>query len=85
MKYDPLNRSGGEGFHIGPSGKSEIAEEVVTEMHKISAKMCPFEAIRIIRLPEELKQDPLHRYGPNQFRLYSLPKPTMGKAVGDQH
>ena len=82
MKYDPLNRSGGEGFHIGPSGKSEIAEEVVTEMHKISAKMCPFEAIRIIRLPEELKQDPLHRYGPNQFRLYSLPKPTMGKVVG---
>jgi len=51
-------------------------------MHKISAKMCPFEAIRIIRLPEELKQDPLHRYGPNQFRLYSLPKPTMGKVVG---
>jgi ATP-binding cassette subfamily E protein 1 len=51
-------------------------------MQKISAKMCPFSAIRIIRLPEELNQEPLHRYGPNQFRLYSLPSPLPGKVVG---
>src|SRR3989338_2099720 len=82
IKYDPINRSGGEGFHIGPSGKSEIGEELVTEMHKVSAKMCPFAAIRIVKLPEELKQDPLHRFGLNQFRLYSLPKVTPGKVVG---
>src|SRR3989344_3590138 len=82
IKYNPLNRSGGEGFHIGPSGKSEIAEEVVTEMHKISAKMCPFSAIKIVKLPEELKEEPIHRYGINQFRLYNLPTPIFGKVVG---
>jgi ATP-binding cassette, sub-family E, member 1 len=82
IKYDPLNRSGGEGFHIGESGKAEIAEEVVTEMHKVSAKMCPFSAIRIVNLPDELKQEPLHSYGLNQFRLYSLPRPSVGKVVG---
>ena len=82
IKYDPLNRSGGEGFHIGPSGKSEIAEEVVTEMHKVSAKMCPFGAIRIVRLPEQLKQQPIHQYGRNQFRLFNVPTPIAGQVVG---
>ncbi len=82
IKYDPLNRSGGEGFHIGPSGKSEIAEEVVTEMHKVSAKMCPFGAIRIVRLPEQLKQQPIHQYGRNQFRLFNVPTPLAGQVVG---
>ena len=73
IKYDPLNKSGGEGFHIGPSGKSEISEEVVMEMHKISAKKCPFQAIHIINLPEKLKEEPIHKYGKNSFELFSLP------------
>ena len=82
MTYDPINRSGGEGFHIGESGKSEIDESLVTEMHKISAKMCPFSAIKIVKLPEELKEKALHSYGNNQFRLYGLPMPMFGKVVG---
>ncbi len=83
IKYDPINRSGGQGFHISEEhGKAEIGEEQVTEMHKICAKMCPFEAIKIVKLPEELDQDPIHRYGENMFRLYSLPIPIFGKVVG---
>ena len=82
MKYDPINRSGGEGFHLGEHGKAEIAEEVVTEMHKISAKMCPFDAIKIVKLPEELKHEPIHSYGTNQFRLFNLPTPLADKVVG---
>lgn len=82
MTYDPINRSGGEGFHLGESGKAEIAEEQVTEMHRISAKMCPFDAIKIVKLPEELEKEPLHRYGENQFRLYGLPTPLFGKVIG---
>ena len=82
ISYDPLNRSGGEGFHIGPLGKAEIGETVVTEMHKISAKMCPFTAIKIVKLPEALKKQPIHSYGENAFRLYSLPTPLFGRVVG---
>lgn len=82
IKYDPINRSGGEGFHIGDTEKAEIDESLVTEMHKISAKMCPFSAIKIVKLPEELKGNPLHSYGKNQFRLYGLPMPIFGKVVG---
>ena len=36
-------------------------------------KACPFDAIRIINLPEENPVDIIHRYTPNGFRLYKLP------------
>lgn len=36
-------------------------------------KACPFNAIRIINLPEENPADIIHRYTPNGFRLYKLP------------
>jgi len=36
-------------------------------------KACPFDAIRIINLPEENPADIIHRYTPNGFRLYKLP------------
>ena len=82
IKYDPLNRSGGEGFHLSEvHGKSEIDELVVMEAHKISAKMCPFEAIKIVRLPEE-KGRPIHQYGKNMFRLYDLPIPKESTITG---
>ncbi len=82
IKYDPINKSGGEGFHLGASGKSEISEEVVMEMHKICAKKCPFQAIHIVNLPERLKEDPIHKYGKNSFELYSLPIVKQNTIVG---
>src|SRR3989338_3126344 len=82
MKYDPVNKSGGEGFHLGESGKSEISEEVVTEMHKIFAKKCPFGAIHIINLPEKLNEPPVHSYGRNSFELFALPIIKENSVVG---
>lgn len=82
MNYDPVNKSGGEGFHLGPSGKSEIADSVVMEVHKICAKKCPFNAIHIINLPERLNEDPIHKYGTNAFELYSLPIVKPNTIVG---
>ena len=83
IKFDPLNRvKDGEGFHIGENKKAVISEKVVTEMHKIPAKKCPFEAIKIIKLPSELKQEPVHQYGQNEFRLFTLPVPKKETVVG---
>ncbi len=82
MKYDPINRSGGEGFHLGPSGKAEIDEKIVQEFHSICAKMCPFQAIHLVNLPEKLNEDPIHRYGQNQFELFRLPIPKKNTVVG---
>ncbi len=82
MKFDPVNRSGGEGFHLGADGKATISQEVTTQAHQICAKKCPFEAIKIVRLPQEASGKPIHQYGENGFRLYNLPIPVFGKVVG---
>src|SRR3989344_5467537 len=82
IKYCPINRSGGEGFRLSEiTGKAEIDEKLVLEAHKISAKMCPYEAIKIVNLPEE-KQQPFHQYGKNMFRLYTLPTPKGSTIIG---
>ena len=82
MKYDPINRSGGEGFRLSEvHGKAEIDEKLVMEAHKISAKMCPFEAIKIVNLPQE-KDQSIHQYGKNMFRLYTLPVPKTSTIIG---
>src|SRR3989338_3604132 len=83
MKYDPINKTGGEGFHISEETKKAcISDSVVMEMHKISAKKCPFHAIHIVNLPEKLKEDPIHSYGLNSFELYSLPHVKEKTVVG---
>jgi len=82
IKYDPLNRSGKEGFHIGPSGKAEIDEALAQEFHSICAKVCPFQAIHIVKLPDRLNEEPIHRYGQNQFELFRLPIPKKETVVG---
>jgi ATP-binding cassette subfamily E protein 1 len=46
------------------------------------AMICPFSAIKIINVPSEKKENIVHRYGENQFRLYKLPVPKMGQIMG---
>ena len=84
MKFDPLNRMKADsGFHLGEHGKAEIDKEVVTEMHKICANKCPFDAIKIVKLPQRLSEDQLtHRFGPNSFELYGLPNLKKNTVVG---
>lgn len=47
----------------------------------ICVRKCPFGAITITNLPEEM-ESPVHRYGQNGFALYGLPIPTEGKVTG---
>ncbi len=39
----------------------------------LCVKKCPFNAIKIINLPEEIPNEIIHRYSQNGFRLYKLP------------
>ena len=43
---------------------------------------CPFEALIITNLPEELEGEMTHRYGENGFRLFRLPSPRQEQIVG---
>ena len=51
---------------------AKIAESLCIGCNQC-VRVCPFEAIKIINLPEENPADIVHRYGPNGFRLYKLP------------
>jgi len=48
----------------------------------ICVKKCPFKALAIVNLPDELEQECSHRFGPNMFKLFRLPTPTTGVVLG---
>lgn len=81
FKYCPLVRTGVEAIVFDDDGKPIISEELC-EGCGICVKRCPFHAISIIGLPEELKGHETHRFGPNGFVLYGLPIPAHGKITG---
>lgn len=48
----------------------------------ICVKKCPFNAISIVNVPDELEKDCSHRFGPNSFKLFRLPVPSPGMVLG---
>ena len=58
-----------------------VISEILCTGCGICIHKCPYKAISIVNLPEELSQ-PIHQYGPNTFRLYRLPIPKEGKVLG---
>ncbi|MBN2567000.1 ribosome biogenesis/translation initiation ATPase RLI [Candidatus Woesearchaeota archaeon] len=80
-KLCPVNRTGTDCITQGEDGKARIDEALCTGCG-ICPKRCPFGAIHIINLPEELGSAPIHQYGENGFHLYNLPIPIFGKVVG---
>ncbi len=81
IKDCPVNRDGEPCITLTSQKKARVDEELCTGCG-ICPNVCPFEAVYIINLPKELDQEPIHRYGENAFRLYSLPTPIFGKVVG---
>ncbi|GAA0295579.1 ribosome biogenesis/translation initiation ATPase RLI [Halarchaeum salinum] len=88
--FCPPNRTGkecitqrGEDADTGSSDQIQISEEIcLGETCGICVEKCPFDAIEIINLPQELGDEPTHRYGENSFALYGLPIPEKGKVTG---
>jgi len=82
IKFCPGVRTGDETVVFDdPKGKPIISEELCTGCG-ICPKKCPFGAIFIVGLPEELKKDLIHQYGENAFRLFRLPYPREHSVTG---
>ncbi len=48
----------------------------------ICVKKCPFDALSIVNLPDELEEECSYRFGPNTFKLFRLPIPSSGIVLG---
>ncbi|PSP95144.1 ribosome biogenesis/translation initiation ATPase RLI [Halobacteriales archaeon QS_4_62_28] len=95
MNFCPPNRTGkecivkrGDAYdegeeYAGSDDQVWISEEIcLGETCGICVEKCPFDAIEIINLPQELTDEPIHRYGENSFALYGLPAPQEGRVTG---
>ena len=82
-KLCPVNRAGADCIYPGDDpGKKARIDEMLCTGCGICPNRCPYGAIQIINLPEQLTQEPVHRYGENMFELYSLPTPLPGQVTG---
>ncbi len=80
--YCPVNKTGGECIIQRPDdGKAVISEDLCTGC-TICIKKCPFDAIVIVNLAQEIGVDKIHQYGINSFRIYKIPVPKEGTVTG---
>jgi ATP-binding cassette, sub-family E, member 1 len=80
VNFCPMVRSHVEAIRV--EGTKAIIAEALCSGCGICVKKCPFKAISIVNLPDELEKDCSHRFGENSFKLYRLPTPSPGTVLG---
>jgi ATP-binding cassette subfamily E protein 1 len=73
-------RSRVEAIHVEDT--KAVISEMLCSGCGICVKKCPFNAISIVNLPDELDADCSHRFGENSFKLFRLPMPSAGTVLG---
>ncbi len=81
IKECPVNINGEECIVLDEKKMSLISEELCIGCG-ICVKVCPFDAIDILNLSEELKTDKIEQFGVNEFRLFKIPTVRKGSVVG---
>lgn len=83
IRFCPINKSKrGTAIELSSDGKTVVIHEDVCIGCGICIRKCPFKAISIVNLPDELEKNVIHRYGKNMFKLYNLPMIRPGKIMG---
>ena len=80
VSFCPMVRSRVEAIRV--EGNKAVISEILCSGCGICVKKCPFDAISIVNLPDELDKDCSHRFGPNTFKLFRLPTPSPGIVLG---
>ncbi len=83
IRFCPINRTRKKkAIELSSDGKTIVIYEDVCIGCGICIKKCPFGAISIVNLPDELEKNVVHRYGENMFKLYNLPILRLGSVMG---
>ena len=82
IKYCPVNKSGADCIILNQETAKAQIDESICNGCGICVKVCPFDAITIVNLAEELKTEQIHQYGLNSFRLYRIPSLKKGQVMG---
>lgn len=72
---------GEETIIVDEDTKKPVISEMLCSGCGICVHKCPFGAVTIVNLPQEL-ETPIHQFGPNTFRLYRLPIPREKQILG---
>lgn len=81
IRFCPRVRAGDETVIMGEEGRPIISEELCVGCG-ICVHKCPFDAIKIIGLAQELETELVHQFGRNGFRLFRLPIARKGSCIG---
>ncbi|MHA1129546.1 MAG: ribosome biogenesis/translation initiation ATPase RLI [Candidatus Helarchaeota archaeon] len=82
IKYCPIVRTGVECIYLKEGMRYPHLVEALCTGCGICVKKCPFKALSVVNLPEELKTDFIHRYGKDAFVLFRLPPLIPGRIIG---
>jgi ATP-binding cassette subfamily E protein 1 len=82
LRFCPGVKVGEKTIELDTStGRPRVSEELCTGCG-ICVKKCPFKALWVVNLPEELSEECSFAYGANSFRLYRLPAPKEASVLG---
>jgi ATP-binding cassette subfamily E protein 1 len=81
-KYCPVNDQGTKCVDVSKTSKVAEISEYLCIGCGICVKKCPFDAIKIIKIPTSIDSQTVHRFGINGFKLHKLPVPKPGKILG---
>jgi ATP-binding cassette subfamily E protein 1 len=82
VKYCPMVRSRLEAISFGSPDLPPTIHEALCSGCGICVKKCPFKAISIVNIAEELEGEAFHRFSVNGFKLFRFPSIPSGAVTG---
>lgn len=81
-RFCPMVRSKVEAITFPKDAEKPVIVEALCSGCGICVRKCPFKALAVVNLADELQRECSHRFGPNTFKLFRLPTLKPGAVTG---